>query len=81
MIAAGFILARGVPTGSRTETTLAMTPAAAVHATARARVPLDGAWLDRWRRSDAKFPSDVPTTAQAAFTERILGAAQFTTGG
>jgi len=77
MLAAGFVVARGAPTGTKTETTLAMTPAAALHASARGRVLLDADWLGRWQRSDAKFPSDLPGDGQSAFAERIVSRAQF----
>ena len=78
MLGAGFVIARGAPTGRRPETTLAMTPAAALHAGARGRTILGPEWLEQWRRSDAKFPSDVPSTGRAALTERIEAAPQFT---
>jgi len=81
LLAAGFRVARGMPTGKRAETTIAMTPLAAVHCAARQRVLLGREWLDRWRRSDAQFPSDVGTAGQAAFTERILALEQFRTDG
>jgi queuine tRNA-ribosyltransferase len=77
LLAAGFIVARGAPTGKKPETTLAMTPAAALHAGARGRMVLGPEWLDRWRRSHSKFPSDVPATGHAALGERIVALAQF----
>jgi queuine tRNA-ribosyltransferase len=77
MLGAGFMVARGAPTGRRPETTLAMTPAAALHADARGRVMLGPEWLEHWRRSDARFPSDVPSTGRTALTERIEGRPQF----
>jgi queuine tRNA-ribosyltransferase len=77
MLGAGFVIGRGAPTGRRPETTLALTPAAARHAAARGRVLLGAEWLEQWRRSDAKFPSDVPSTARAALTERVEGSVQF----
>jgi queuine tRNA-ribosyltransferase len=77
MLAAGFVVGRGAPTGRRPETTLAMTPAAALQAGARGRVLLGPEWLDRWQRSDARFPSDVPAAGHAALAERLLGLAQF----
>jgi len=76
MLAAGFVVARGAPTGAKSETTLAMTPIAAPHARERGRVLLGSEWLERWRRSDAKFPSDVAADGHGAFSERILGLAQ-----
>jgi len=81
LLAAGFILARGAPTGKRAETTLAMTPLAALHAATRQRVPLGREWLARWQRSDAKFPSDVLPAGQAAFAERIAALEQFRSSG
>lgn len=77
LLGAGFLLARGVPTGTRPETTLAMTPAARPHAQARDRVLLGAEWLERWKRSDAKFPADVSPEAHAAFTARLTGLDQF----
>ena len=79
MLAAGFVVARGAPTGRRPETTIAMTPAAAAHATTRGRDVLGAEWLERWRRSDAKFPADVPAAGHGALAERIAGLAQFRT--
>jgi queuine tRNA-ribosyltransferase len=77
LLGAGFVVARGAPTGRKPETTLAMTPTAAVHAVARGRVVLGPEWLDRWRRSHTRFPSDVPTTGHLALGERIAGLPQF----
>jgi queuine tRNA-ribosyltransferase len=79
MLAAGFVVARGAATGRRPETTVAMTPAAAMHAAARGRVVLGPEWLDRWQRSDAKYPPDVPSVAHAALGERIASLSQFRT--
>ncbi len=81
LLAAGFVVARGAPTGRKPETTLAMTPAAALHAGPRGRVVLGLEWLDRWRRSHARFPSDVPAAGHAALGERIAGLAQFRCSG
>jgi queuine tRNA-ribosyltransferase len=77
LLAAGFVVARGIPTGARAETTVAMTPAAARRAVERGRDVLGVDWLDRWRRSGARFPSDVPADGHAAFGERITRLAQF----
>jgi queuine tRNA-ribosyltransferase len=77
MLGAGFIVARGAPTGRRSETTLAMTPAATQHAEARGRVILGPEWLEQWRRSDAKFPSDVSSAGRTVLIERIEGLAQW----
>lgn len=77
LLAAGFVVGRGAPTGTKPETTLAMTPVAARRAVARGRVLLGTDWLERWRRSHARVPSDVPADDHAVFTERIMGHAQF----
>jgi len=80
MLAAGFVVARGAPTGWRAETTVAMTAAAALHAERRGRVLLGREWLERWRRSDAQFPSDVREVDRGALAERIAGLAQLQGG-
>jgi queuine tRNA-ribosyltransferase len=77
LLAAGFVVGRGVPTGAKSETTLAMTPAAALRSVTRGRVLLGTEWLERWRRSHARVPSDVTADAYAVFAERIMGLAQF----
>lgn len=77
LLAVGFVVGRGVPTGTKLETTLAMTPPAALRSAARGRVLLGTEWLARWRRSDASMPSDVPADGHAGFAERIMGLAQF----
>ncbi len=77
LLLAGFIVARGAPTGTRGETTMAMTPLAATRAETRRRVLLGPEWLDRWRRSHARFPGDVPEVEQAALAERLASLAQF----
>jgi queuine tRNA-ribosyltransferase len=79
MLAAGFVVARGAATGRRPETTIALTPGAALHAPARGRVVLGPEWLERWNRSDARFPPDVPPVAHGALAVRIAGLAQFRT--
>jgi hypothetical protein len=40
-------------------------------------VALGPEWLDRWRRSHTRFPSDVPSTGHSALGERIAGLPQF----
>ena len=54
-----------------------MTPSAALRSVARGRALLGAEWLERWRRSNARVPSDVPADGHAVFAERILGLAQF----
>lgn len=55
LLAAGFMVARGCATGLKSETTLALTPAAA-RAGGRGLRWLDRSWLERWDRSTAKAP-------------------------
>jgi queuine tRNA-ribosyltransferase len=80
LLAAGFVVARGDPTGSKPETTLAMTPSAASRAAARGRRVLGTEWLARWHRSHARFPSDVPAAAHATLADRIAALPQFRSG-
>jgi queuine tRNA-ribosyltransferase len=86
LLAAGFHVAKGLSTGDKSETTIALTPLAA-------RMPrlvgdptwlgsldrelLGAEWLDRWSRSHAKFPSDLPDEERVAFESVILGHSQF----
>jgi queuine tRNA-ribosyltransferase len=54
LLAAGWFVARGVPAGSRPETTVALSPRAATK-TGFALLAPD--WLEKWRRSGAKEPA------------------------
>ena len=76
MLGAGFWVARGRPTDGRPESTIALT-AASVTAAGRRHDLLGAAWLARWGRSQARFPSDVGAGEHAAFAQRILGHPQF----
>ncbi len=80
MLAAGFWVGPGAPTGSRPETTLALSPRAASGLPGRDRTLLDLRWLDRWRRSHAGFPADVPPDRRADVARRIEGHEQFSLG-
>ena len=71
MLAAGFCVARGVASGPRSETTIALARLASPH-------PLLGRdWLERRRRSAAKFPADVPVDQHARLDQVIHGHPQF----
>jgi queuine tRNA-ribosyltransferase len=75
---AGFHVARGVPVGPKTDTTVAGVGPAALDTPGYPPPPLlDRAWLDRWERSGARFPADVAPDAQAAFAARIRAHPQF----
>ncbi len=54
MLAAGFHVAKGRGTGMKAETTIGLSPRAAL--TAHGRELLGKEWLDKWRRSDAQAP-------------------------
>jgi queuine tRNA-ribosyltransferase len=60
LLAAGFYVARGRGTGPKAETTIGLTPRAAVDADGRqlahGRELLGEEWLAKWRRSDAQAP-------------------------
>ncbi len=77
LLGAGFWVARGRPTDGRPESTIALTASAADPAAGRRHDLLGPEWLQRWRRSHARFPSDVAAGEHAAFAERILGHPQF----
>jgi queuine tRNA-ribosyltransferase len=74
LLAAGFFVARGVATGPREETTVALTPGA-VRAPRHAILPPQ--WLDRWERSSAKFPPSVPADYHPQFEAAIRSHPQF----
>ncbi len=74
LLAAGFHIARGQGTVDKTDTTIALTPAAAQ---ARQHELLGGEWLGKWGRSSAKFPADVAAEDHAAFENAIRSHPQF----
>ena len=71
LLAAGFHVARGVASGPKAETTIALTRPLAPHAL------LGRDWLDRRARSTAKLPADVPATLHAELEHAIASHAQF----
>ena len=86
MLGAGFFVATGRPTDDKPESTIALTAAAVVAADAVAAVGdvagrrhdlLGPTWLERWGRSQARFPSDVLADEHAVFAERIREHLQF----
>ncbi len=73
LLAAGFYVARGRSAGEKTETTIALTPAAW-----RGQYELLAAdWLGKWKRSCAKFPSEMHADQHPAFERVILAHPQF----
>ena len=77
LLAAGFFVARGRNAGEKTETTIAMTPAAFYSTSKGECTLLSGDWLARWERSAAKFPGDVAPHERSAFEKTVRGHEQF----
>ncbi|MEO8206448.1 MAG: tRNA guanosine(34) transglycosylase Tgt [Chthoniobacterales bacterium] len=76
MLSAGFHVARGRNAGEKTETTIAFTPEA--HQDASTHFEILGAeWLEKWKRSGAKFPAEISAEEHPVFEKMILGHAQF----
>jgi queuine tRNA-ribosyltransferase len=74
MLCAGFYVARGQGTGSKAETTIALSPRAA--ALLHDRELLGAEWLQKWRRSDAQVPfGAVP--GEASWREAVSAHPQF----
>ena len=73
LLAAGFFVARGRSMGAKDETTIALTPAAS----RSEREVLGAAWLERWERSQAKFPGELRAEEYEAFERTIRTHEQF----
>jgi len=77
LLAAGFHVARGRSAGAKVETTIALTPSAyRVRAESRYEM-LRFEWLQRWSRSAAQFPAEIPLHERPAFERIIRGHPQF----
>lgn len=59
LIAAGFFVGYGKPTGEKTQTTEAATVRSMLNS------PLDKMWFERWQRSDSRYPFDCNPENQA----------------
>jgi queuine tRNA-ribosyltransferase len=77
MLAAGFYVAKGRGTGPKAETTIALSPAAAMQA--HDRELLGEAWLAKWARSDAQAPLGA-LPEDASWREAVCGHPQFRLG-
>jgi queuine tRNA-ribosyltransferase len=77
LLAAGFCVAKGRPAGAKEETTIALTPAALDSPLACRYELLAAEWIGRWKRSHAKFPSEIPADQRPAFEHQILQHQQF----
>jgi queuine tRNA-ribosyltransferase len=74
LLIAGFHVAKGRRTGEKLETTVAITPQACAATTQEL---LSGAWLERWKRSGAKFPAEISVDQYPVFERMILEHPQF----
>ena len=79
LLSAGFLVAQGVGTGPKSETTIAFNRAESAAQHPLAPPLLDQKWLARWRRSSAKFPATMAPAEQAQFAAMIEGHRQFLT--
>jgi queuine tRNA-ribosyltransferase len=77
LLYAGFFVARGKSSGPKSETTVAYTQLPTGE-DAEMKSLLDGQWLERWKRSDAKYPVGS-LIARAEWDEEILNHRQFKT--
>lgn len=77
LLAAGFFVARGVGTGPKAETTIAFTQAQRAIAHPLQPALLGPEWLQRWRRSSARFPAALADRARRELVARIEGHRQF----
>ncbi len=77
LLTAGFFVAAGVGTGPKADTTLAFTHATGAGAHPGTPRLLGADWLARWRRSQSKFPVDLPDAEKPAFEQRIERHPQF----
>ncbi len=75
LLAAGFYVARGRPSGAQEESTIALTPAAAL--AVHSYELFDSSWLEKWERSRAKYPGGLTASARPAFEKLIRNHRQF----
>jgi queuine tRNA-ribosyltransferase len=80
LLAAGFYVARGRSTGPKAETTVGLTPRAAVAADGRelshGRELLGEQWLAKWQRSDARAPPGTDAS-DASWQQAVRAHPQF----
>ncbi|MDQ3120239.1 MAG: tRNA guanosine(34) transglycosylase Tgt [Verrucomicrobiota bacterium] len=76
LLAAGFHVAKGRNAGEKEETTIAFTPAADGDTAERYDL-LSSSWLEKWNRSGAKFPAELPADEFDSFERMILAHEQF----
>ena len=74
MLAAGFYVAKGIGTGPKAETTIALSPRAA--ALPHAHRLLGADWLGKWRRSDSRAPFGA-SAGESSWHEAVSDHPQF----
>ena len=77
LLAVGFLVARGVGTGPKSETTIAFTQDSGARNHPLSPRLLGQAWLMRWRRSGSKFPATLTTEERPHFEKLIEAHRQF----
>jgi queuine tRNA-ribosyltransferase len=77
LLAAGFHVARGRSAGEKEETTIALTPEAAAERCKNGCDLLSSQWLEKWDRSGAKFPPELPAQERTPFERMIRAHEQF----
>jgi queuine tRNA-ribosyltransferase len=77
LLAAGFHVARGRNAGEKEETTIALTPEAAAERCKNGCDLLSSQWLEKWNRSGAKFPAELPEPERGPFERMIRAHEQF----
>jgi queuine tRNA-ribosyltransferase len=77
LLAAGFYVAKGRNAGEKEETTIALTPEAARSRCEKGHDLLSSQWLEKWNRSGAKFPTELPQQQRVPFERMIRAHEQF----
>ncbi len=76
LLSVGFYVAHGCPIGVKQETTVALTPEAALREEGRYPL-LAPQWLAKWERSQAKYPEGLPLEERPRFESTILNHPQW----
>src|SRR5690606_21550137 len=74
LLAAEFFVGSGPSTGPKAETTVAF---ARRPQEVRPEMLLGLQWLERWKRSGAKFPDQLPESEREEFEQKVLSHPQF----
>ncbi len=77
LLAAGFFVAKGAPTGPKASTTIAFTEASGARSHPGKPELLDEEWLTRWRRSQSQYPVNISEDEKADLERRIETHPQF----